>query len=49
MLEIHPNCGGDFIERPKRPASLLIKYPVSSLLVYKPVDKEAHIKKWKIS
>ena len=48
LLGVCPNCGGDFTQRPKRPENLLIKYPVTDKMVFKPVDKETHIKKWKI-
>lgn len=48
LLSVCPNCGGGFTLRPSRPKNLLIKYPVSKKLVYKPVDKETHIKKWNI-
>ena len=31
-----PNCGGELVARPKRPALLLAKYPASNERVYKP-------------
>jgi uncharacterized protein len=31
-----PNCGGNFVERPIRPAALLAKFPPSSERVTKP-------------
>lgn len=31
-----PNCGGDLVERPHRPARLLAKYPASTERVFKP-------------
>lgn len=31
-----PNCGGDFVPRPVRPANLLAKYPPASERIYKP-------------
>ncbi len=31
-----PNCGGELVRRPIRPASSLIKYPASSERVHKP-------------
>lgn len=31
-----PNCGGDLVARPRRPARMLAKYPASSERVYKP-------------
>lgn len=36
--DICPNCGGDFVPRPIRPAHLLEKYPASKVVVYKPKD-----------
>ncbi|AOJ87764.1 hypothetical protein WS87_14325 [Burkholderia sp. MSMB0856] len=31
-----PNCGGDLVVRPRRPTSLLAKYPASTQRVLKP-------------
>jgi uncharacterized protein len=31
-----PNCGGELVARPTRPALLLAKYPASNERVYKP-------------
>jgi len=31
-----PNCGGDLVKRPTRPATLLAKYPASTERVTKP-------------
>lgn len=31
-----PNCGGDLVRRPIRPAGLLAKYPASTERVHKP-------------
>jgi len=42
-----PNCGGNFVERPIRPSSLLEKQPVSQKVVYKPVNIEAHLNRIK--
>lgn len=42
LEHVCPNCGGGFEKRPIRPEKLLVKYPVSSKRVYKPVDLEAH-------
>ncbi|MCB4807589.1 DUF1272 domain-containing protein [Tamlana sp. 62-3] len=42
LQHVCPNCGGDFVKRPIRPKHLLEKYPVSSTVVFKPVDIEAH-------
>ena len=33
---ICPNCGGDLVRRPIRPAALLAKYPASTERVTKP-------------
>ncbi len=43
LQEVCPNCGGGFEKRPIRPESLLVKYPVSKKVVYKPVDIELHL------
>lgn len=34
--ETCPNCGGELVRRPRRPADKLIKYPASSERVFKP-------------
>jgi hypothetical protein len=31
-----PNCGGELVARPRRPAANLAKYPASTERVYKP-------------
>ncbi|MFN0122835.1 MAG: DUF1272 domain-containing protein [Blastocatellia bacterium] len=33
---ICPNCGGDLVARPRRPAAALVKYPASTDRVLKP-------------
>ncbi|HWV15751.1 MAG TPA: DUF1272 domain-containing protein [Cellvibrio sp.] len=33
---ICPNCRGNLVSRPIRPAALLVKYPASTLRVFKP-------------
>lgn len=33
---ICPNCGGNLVVRPIRPAALLVKYPASTERVFKP-------------
>jgi len=33
---ICPNCGGELVARPRRPAQKLIKFPASTERVYKP-------------
>jgi len=32
-----PNCGGEFVRRPRRTAAKLAKDPASSVRVYKPL------------
>jgi hypothetical protein len=31
-----PNCGGELVQRPRRPAEKLAKYPPSAERIYKP-------------
>jgi hypothetical protein len=31
-----PNCGGELVRRPRRPADKLLKYPASAERVFKP-------------
>jgi uncharacterized protein len=31
-----PNCGGELVQRPRRPTDKLLKYPASSERVFKP-------------
>jgi len=45
LLEVCPNCGGDFQKRPIRPEQLLEKYPVSARRIYKPVDLKKHLER----
>ena len=45
LHHVCPNCGGNFEKRPIRPKKLLKKYPVSTKIIYKPVDIEAHLKR----
>ena len=47
LEHVCPNCGGSFEKRPIRPEALLKKYPVSTKVVHKPVDIEAHLKRIK--
>ena len=35
LNNICPNCGGDLVQRPRRPANKLEKNPASTLRVYK--------------
>ncbi len=45
LHHVCPNCGGGFEKRPIRPKELLKKYPVSTNIIYKRVDMEAHLKR----
>lgn len=47
LQHICPNCGGGFEKRPVRPTNLLKKHPVSTKIIHKPVDIEAHLKRIK--
>ncbi len=48
LLGTCPNCGGGFVPRPVRPArdlkggNFLGKYPASTVVRHRPVDREAH-------
>jgi len=33
-----PNCGGELLQRPRRPAEKLVKYPASTERIHKPRD-----------
>lgn len=35
-----PNCGGELVPRPRRPAAKLLKHPASQQRVYKPAGCE---------
>jgi hypothetical protein len=48
LKNVCPNCGGGFQKRPIRPPHLLKKYPVSTLVINKPVDIKAHLQEIKI-
>jgi hypothetical protein len=38
LLQGHcPNCGGELVRRPVRPAAKLLKYPASTERVFKPL------------
>jgi uncharacterized protein len=39
---ICPNCGGEFVTRPRRPANLLAQHPASTIPVHKAHDIAAH-------
>jgi hypothetical protein len=45
LQQVCPNCEGGFEKRPIRPQNLLNKYPVSTKVIHKPVDVEAHLKR----
>lgn len=47
LKDVCPNCSGNFTKRPIRPKSLLNTYPVSTVVVFKPVDLEKHYKSLK--
>ncbi len=34
-----PNCGGNFVNRPIRPAKMLLKHPASTEVIFKPVKR----------
>ena len=36
MLDLRPNCGGNFTVRPIRPAAMLARHPASTTRVTKP-------------
>ena len=36
LLGICPNCGGELLRRPRRPAAKLMRHPASAERVYKP-------------
>ena len=38
LQRICPNCGGDLVRRPIRPASKLLNNPASTERVFKPID-----------
>jgi uncharacterized protein len=42
LLGICPNCTGELVTRPRRPTANLMKDPVSTSVVFKPVDLDAH-------
>ena len=37
LHDVCPNCGGNFVPRPIRPAEKLVKYPPSKERVFKPL------------
>ncbi|WP_299216806.1 DUF1272 domain-containing protein [uncultured Aquimarina sp.] len=42
LENVCPNCGGGFTKRPTRPSHFLEKYPISTKVIYKPVDYEIY-------
>jgi uncharacterized protein len=36
LKNVCPNCGGELVRRPRRPADKLLKYPASAERVFKP-------------
>ncbi len=38
LAGVCPNCGGELLQRPRRPADKLIKYPASTERIHKPRD-----------
>ena len=44
LKEVCPNCSGNFSKRPIRPEILLKIHPVSTTMIYKPVDLDKHYK-----
>lgn len=37
-----PNCGGELVARPRRPAEKLLAYPASSERIFKPLGCGSH-------
>lgn len=48
LHNVCPNCGGGFEKRPSRPLKNLEKYPVSTTVIYKPIDETKFKKLLKI-
>ena len=44
LKNICPGCGGGFSYRPIRPSKFLVRYPVSTTIVYNSVDFTEHQK-----
>jgi hypothetical protein len=40
LQNVCPNCGGELVRRPIRPADKLVKYPASTQRIYKPLIDE---------
>ena len=43
LADICPNCGGELLQRPRRPANKLMKFPASVERVYKPLGCEKRV------
>lgn len=43
LAGVCPNCGGELLQRPRRPANKLIKFPPSVERVYKPMGCEKRV------
>jgi uncharacterized protein len=43
LLGICPNCSGELVIRPRRPAAMLAKDPASTTRIEMPVDLETHV------
>lgn len=41
MLQLRPNCGGELVVRPRRPAGKLARFPASTERVFKPAGCNA--------
>jgi uncharacterized protein len=42
LASICPNCGGELVARPRRPAAKLAKYPASTERIFKPQGCAPH-------
>ena len=43
LLGVCPNCGGELLRRPRRPAAMLVKDPASTRRVHKPQGCSASV------
>lgn len=41
LAGICPNCGGELLQRPRRPAAELVKHPASERRIYRPLPSPA--------
>lgn len=44
LAGVCPNCGGDLVQRPRRPAGRLAKFPASTTRVLKPEGCEQRLR-----